>query len=401
MRRNIGAALLIAAVAIVLFVLYQNSMKRNVPLVFAPKQLMEATWNSYKDSYIEEGSGRTLDRQRNDITTSEGQAYTMLRAAWMGDKETFDRSLKWTNQNLKHQDDALFAWLYGRRDNGTYGVLEEQGGRTSASDGDTDTALALLFAYSRWQDEAYLTQATDVINAIWEREVITINGTPYLTANDLEKDSDKSYVIVNPSYLSPYAYRIFAKADPSHPWNELVDSSYALIKKSAQARLDTQKSAGLPPDWLSVDKATGEIAQAPGLQTDFGYDAFRTYFRVALDWAWTKDPRAKEILESSTFLAAYMKENGKLPATFTHAGQAVQSAESPAMYGGVVGALKESDPKLGKEIYEQKLLYLYDPGENTWKQPLGYYDSNWVWFGIGLYNGLLPDLTGATATSTS
>jgi hypothetical protein len=35
---------------------------------------------------------------------------------------------------------------------------------------------------------------------------------------------------------------------------------------------------------------------------------------------------------------------------------------------------------------------LFSPDSNTWKITLGYYDDNWAWFGIALYNNLLPNL---------
>ncbi|MBI2030558.1 hypothetical protein HYT05_02970, partial [Candidatus Kaiserbacteria bacterium] len=39
------------------------------------------------------------------------------------------------------------------------------------------------------------------------------------------------------------------------------------------------------------------------------------------------------------------------------------------------------------------LLILFDPDTNTWRAPLSYYDANWVWFGMALYNDQLPDLS--------
>jgi hypothetical protein len=38
-------------------------------------------------------------------------------------------------------------------------------------------------------------------------------------------------------------------------------------------------------------------------------------------------------------------------------------------------------------------VYLFNPDTNTWKEELSYYDNNWAWFGIALYNNLLPNLT--------
>ncbi len=72
---------------------------------------------------------------------------------------------------------------------------------------------------------------------------------------------------------------------------------------------------------------------------------------------------------------------------------AIQSTEVPSLYGGTIGYFMLADPAHAADVYQQKLLFLYDPGANAWKVPLSYYDDNWAWFGIALYNHLLPNLT--------
>src|SRR5256885_978068 len=94
--RVFGYILLTIAVALVLLVVYRNSHKSDDPLLFSPVQMMSVLWSSYKKDYLEPNTLRTVDKDRGGITTSEGESYTMLRAAWMGDKETFDASWQWT-----------------------------------------------------------------------------------------------------------------------------------------------------------------------------------------------------------------------------------------------------------------------------------------------------------------
>lgn len=373
---------------------------RNVPLVFSPTQLLGATWNQYKTEYIEEGTYRALDRQRQNITTSEGQSYSMLRSVWMGDKAAFDASWQWTKDNLRRPNDSLFAWLFGRRSDGTYGVLSSQGGDTTASDADQDIAMALVFAYARWQDRVYLDEARAIISDIWELEVFTTaDGTPYLAANNYEKFSADPSAIVNPSYLSPAAYRIFAQVDPEHPWMRLVDSSYALLNTSMDTPLGGS-SAGLPPDWVRVNKRTGAVTLPSGeLTTNFSYDALRTPWRVALDYQWYGDDRALATLKKMSFLSDAWREDGKISSSYTHDGSVIASEEVPAMYGGTIGYFMFAEPELAKQIYETKLQYLFNPGTNAWKELLSYYDDNWAWFGIGLYNKLLPNLAASLPQS--
>lgn len=392
--RFIGYVILCVALVLLALVLYVASGKKGSPLLFSPTQLLGSTWNHYKEEYLEPETGRTLDKQRDNVTTSEGQSYTMLRAVWQGDKPTFDRSWTWTKDNMLHEDDWLFAWIFGQREDGSYGVLEERGGHTTASDADQDIALALIFAYARWQDPAYIGEARRILDDIWEKEVLVIGGRPYLAANDKEKTSASPAALINPSYLAPYAYRIFALVDSHHPWGRLVDSSYNVIERSIDSPLDKPASAGLVPDWVRIDKESGEIAVAGGeLTTNFGYDALRTPWRLALDYRWYRDQRAEALLSKMRFLSQEWKKRGELSTTYGHDGAVVADYEAPAFYGGTIGYFAVADRGLAQDVYERKLAFLYDSDTNAWKERLSYYDDNWAWFGIALYNNLLPNLS--------
>lgn len=391
----LGTLCIALAAAIAVIVLYRNSSKSETQLTFSSHQTLNALWNGYIRDYLEPNTLRTLDKQQNGITTSEGESYTMLRAAWMGDKPTFDASWKWTKDILQHKDDHLFSWLFGKDTDGTYRVLADKGGQNTASDADSDVALSLVFAYARWQDPSYLNEAKAIVSDIWDKEVVTVNGTPYLAADNLEKNASTADIIVNPSYLSPASYRIFAKIDPSHPWNQLADSSYQILNQSMDLTLNATSTAELPPDWIAVNRTTGQMHAAAGqsLDTNFGYDAFRVPWRIALDYQWNKAPAALSALKKMSFLSAQWNASKLLYAGYTHAGSPVAKTEAPAMYGATIGYFMAADPSAADEIYRTKLGYLFDPSTNDWHEPLGYYDSNWAWFGIALYTGGLPNLT--------
>lgn len=394
--RAIFLGILCIAVAAVIIgaVLYRNSSRSQTQLTFSSHQTLTALWNAYKTDTLEPNTSRTLDKQQGNITTSEGESYTMLRAAWMGDKATYDASWKWTQDNLQHQNDHLFSWLFGKDTDGTYRVLADKNGQNTASDADSDIALSLVFAYARWQDPSYLTAAKQTIQSIWNNEVVMINGTPYLAADNLEKTSSTPGIIVNPSYLSPASYRIFAQIDPSHQWAALAASSYTVINQSMDLKLDATSTAELPPNWVQVNRTTGQMQAAPNaaLNTHFGYDAFRVPWRLALDYAWFKTPAAKSTLAKMSFLSSQWNANQSLDAEYTHAGVPVTNDQAPAMYGATIGYFMSTDPAAADAIYTTKLNYLFDPNTNDWHEALGYYDSNWAWFGIGLYTGELPNL---------
>jgi hypothetical protein len=66
--------------------------------------------------------------------------------------------------------------------------------------------------------------------------------------------------------------------------------------------------------------------------------------------------------------------------------------QTAAFYGGTIGYFMVVDPDNAKIIHDNKLQALFNPDTNTWKVQLGYYDDNWAWFGIALYNNMLPNL---------
>jgi endo-1,4-beta-D-glucanase Y len=375
-----------------LYITYRNSGKADEPLVFSDKTMLSALYNDYKQEYWEEETGRTLDKQNNSITTSEGQSYTMLRAVWESDKATFDKTWEWTKDHIKRQEDALFSWKWGQKPDGSYGVLTEQGGFNTASDADVDISFALLMAAGRWQQQSYLDEAKTIINDIWEVEVVAVDGMPYLASNSLEKNS-KSDIVMNVSYLAPYAFREFAKVDPQHDWMRVVDSSYDLIRRASQDKLNKAASAGLPPDWIAMNRTTGAIRASDNgdLTTNYSFDAMRTPWRLALDHQWNGEPRAKETLQLFSFLGEHWRDKGVLYSTYGHDGEALIRDEVPAIYGGDLGFFKVVDEPAGKEIYDQKLKTLYDQNINGWVDGVSYYSDNWGWFGMALFGEQLDN----------
>ena len=398
---------LILGLGLLLLLALAGRIERSLsdPPVFSASSMLEGLWHNYKSAYLDP-SGRVVDRERPDlspeITTSESQAYGMLRAVWMDDQAAFDQIWNWTRGNLRKPDSSLFAWLYGERPDGSRGILSGMGGMNSASDADTDIALALAFAYSRWQQPEYLLEAEGVIHDIWDMEVEIVNGKPVLLANDLEKESGSRDLLVNPSYFAPYAYRTFALIDPEHDWNELVDSSYDIIRRSSVLTLDKNKSANLPPDWLTIDRRTGELEAAglANLTSNYGFEAMRLPWRLALDWEWSGEPRAKEMLSEFRFLGREWTDHGRILALYGHDGEPLADYEKPANYAGTLGYFLVTEPETGREIYDHKIQALYDPSRFDWTRPLGYYDSNWAWFGIGLYHRALPNLADPEAMAS-
>lgn len=301
-----GTVLVLAAVVVLVWYVASDQAQL--------RHMQDSLWQDYKAHIWDSTTGRTVNAQDDNVTTSEGQAYTMLRAVWENDPSTFAKTWGWTTKNLQRSD-KLFSWRWGKGGAGATGIVTAEGGQNTAADADTDIAFALLMAGTRWHNQGYLAAGRTVIQHIWQVEVVSVHGRPYLAADNIEKTAATPAFVLNVSYLSPYAYRSFAKVDPSDHWQDLVGSSYSLITAASKAALDTGSSDGLPPNWVTVNRQTGAI-QATGnavQSTQFGFDAFRTVWRVALDFQWYHDARAQQALADFSFLHTQWQQTTGLP----------------------------------------------------------------------------------------
>jgi len=333
--------------------------------------ILEESWRAYVQGFIQ-GDGRVIDHSASDISTSEGQAYAMLRAVWIGDRVTFDRTLRWALNNLNSgiRNDHLWAWKWGKDSRGTWGVMD----KAFASDADQDAAFALILASRVWNDSQYLERARAILKDLWTLGTVEVAGRRYLLAGDsLCKGSSCR---INPSYYAPYAYRIFAGVDGASNWASLVDTSYDVLR-SVSRFADT----GLPPDWALLNTETGEITRSSEKDSAFSYDAFRVYWRVALDRELFREPRADDYLRDSLrWISAEWDKRQKLAAAISPAGKPMVEYESLEMLSALMCALRD-------ETMHRKLEAAYAQG--IWSDKTRYYLQNWAWFGSALYSGFL------------
>jgi endo-1,4-beta-D-glucanase Y len=350
-------------------------------------QLLEA-WEKYKKDYIVfdgENYGQVIDPS-NGVTTSEGQSYAMLRAAWMNDKYTFLGSWLWTRNHLQHRlNDKLLSWKWQD------GKLADS---ASATDADEDIALALLFGYKLWDEEEYLTSAQEIIEDIWEHCVVKINGRYHLLPMHEESaDKWKGYLF-NPSYLSPASYRIFAEADPKHDWDALAEDSYEILNYIGEMK---ENGTYLPSDWLYLDKKYGAFYTAnPYFERDvdhFSFDAFRTLWRVSLDEQWFGTEEAKTYLQKTgKFLMQYRADHDRMPMILATSGEVIDERNALAMDTGYAMAFKYNDDKVANDFFDKYVDIKYNKNTHQWGERASYYDANWAWFGTGTFHKLLPNI---------
>lgn len=345
-------------------------------VVCANDEPLKTSWEFYKKTFISD-DGRVIDFDQNHISTSEGQAYALLRAIMINDRKTFDNAYKWANVNLKRKDNNLYSWLWGKKNDGSWGVIDVN----TASDANIDTAFALIIASNKWNDKKYLDDALKIINDIWNYETIVVKGERILLSG-IEQGKYK-YIEMNPSYFAPYAFRVFAKYDKNHNWNELVDTSYKLAIKSSYLT-----ETKLPPDWFMLNSETGDVFLDPKnpSKADFSYDAIRTFIRFYIDYVVYKDKRAEEILwKVNFFVDRYNKfKDGTFYTNFRQNGEVRDSYESIGNTALLIPVIKLYDHKLAEKLYKDKIEKNYNKN-GYWQDPRNYYQQNLVWLGTWVY----------------
>jgi len=339
--------------------------------------LLADTWAAYRARYILP-SGRVIDPNASDRSTSEGQSYAMVRALVIGDPSTFEQVRLWTVDNLQHGDPTqLPAWSWGQRADGQWAILDEM----PAADADEWIAWALFQAAQAWNRPDYRSQATALIGHIWESETMLIAGQRVLIPGPWAKTTTP--VRLNPSYWLPFAWRVFAENDPAHDWSSLIEPAYTLFHAC-------KSPYGLPPDWCHVDATSGSVtAPSAGLEkdADFGFEAFRVAWTLAAEVRWYKDPRADSLLADFNRLAHRWQARGTLPAVIGPNGSAEAEYAYQGMYGALLPAWSVERPNHSRALWKRTISPTRT--DTGWGDAADYYGQNWIWLGFALWRGAM------------
>lgn len=339
---------------------------------------LENGYKFYRQSFMSH-DGRIIDPDRNNITTSEGQSYMLIRSLVMNDKRTFDLVYTWTKNNLQRKD-KLFAWLWGKNINGEYKILDDN----SATDADVDIACSLLLAYETWGKHKYLKEAIPIINSIWDKETKRI-GEHLVLMPGVEQTYSKK-VEINPSYFSPFAFRFFQKYDDLHDWSSLIDSSYYYLSK-----VTSMTDTGLPPNWFLIinsqedGPSEGQIILEDSQRSDFSYDSIRVFLRVYLDYIESGEQRALPILKKSKFLVDQWKKTKNFYVDYQKNGQLRDKEKFTGSISILVHVISIYDKNSALKIYESEVKPHFS-NEEYWTTKKSYYGKNLSWFGCYLYN---------------
>jgi hypothetical protein len=271
----------------------------------------------FLDTYMD-ADGRVVRRDQGDSTVSEGQAYAMLLAAAIGDRDAFDRAWSWTRENLQRSDGLLSSlWESGR-------VVDA----SPAADADLDAAHALLIAAQRFGDDSYRADGLRMAGAILNSETVQVNGKLVLVAGTWARGAPPT---IDPSYFDPRAYALLGGISGDPRWDQLETSSRELLDRLAEA-------SPLPPDWARVEPAGPVAIPSPndppaGIRS--GFDAVR----VPVRWAAACAPENRAIAARDWSFLGPEEAGGRLAGEYSPDGRPLSPA-TPASLVGAAGAAR-------------------------------------------------------------
>ncbi|SQI34409.1 Endoglucanase precursor [Leminorella richardii] len=316
-------------------------------------------WQSFKRDYVSR-DGRVIDpADSKNVTTSEGQSYAMFFALVANDRDAFGKLFSWTENNLAKGDLAAYlpSWLWGKREDGKWGVLDSN----SASDADLWIAYSLLEAGRLWHSRVYQVAGARMLKRIVKDEVVNVPGLGKMLMPGRVGfiEADKSWRL-NPSYLPP---QLLARLGRD-------SREMAEIEASTQKMLLEAAPAGAAADWILWEKDKGwRSDEKTGAKGD--YDAIRVYLWLG---ALADDvPHKAELISHYQTVARLTQEGGLPPETIdTQTGKG--SGTGPIGFSAALLPFLAGTP--AQSVQRERVLANL-PGKDA------YYNSVLTLFGLG------------------
>jgi endoglucanase len=328
-------------------------------------------WTTFSSRFIQ-ADGRVIDLTFDRKSTSEGQSYALFFALVANRREQFDTLLKWTSDNLASGQlgARLPAWLWGLRDDGSWGVKDQN----SAADADLWMAYTLLEAGRLWQDVAYTRRGMALLEQVRRHEVTEAGraGT-VLLPGAVGFTLDRGRVRLNPSYQPGFMFRYLAQVDPKGPWQAIWDG----YLRQAPAIF----SSGVAPDLFVVD-AAARVMPDSEREPSASYDAIRVYLWAGMSGANSAELRRLLPAYPALLAAAGVPPEKVNPLT----GVAVKSDFSPLGFSGaMLPFLKASGA--GASLEQQRRRLAGAALRARLGEVTHYYDQVLILFGQGWLDG--------------
>ncbi|AFL87741.1 endoglucanase Y [Terriglobus roseus DSM 18391] len=341
-------------------------------------------WQQYRARFID-GSGRVIDHSpgANEKTTSEGMAYGMFFALVVNDRPTFDKLLRWTEDNLAGGDltARLPAWNWGKSPDGEWKPLDTN----SASDADLWMAYDLLEAGRLWKDDR-LTKLGDVMMdriAHTEVAVSPSLGTVLLPGPTGFKPQPNT-MILNPSYSPPQVLARLKAEQPSGPWEAALDALPRLIAASAPSGFAMDwvlSGAKTVPSVSPTDLAAGNTTVAPV----GGFESIRVYL-----WLGMADKGTAVVqrsLQSVGGMARLMESTVTPPMQVDAAGTVVNADGPVGFSAAVIPYLLAVGHKDQATAQANRMAASVDSASGLYGRTPLYYDQNLAMFSNGWTEG--------------
>jgi endoglucanase len=344
------------------------------------KQSPWVFWYRYSVRFIDV-QGRVIDPQGGGRSTSEGQAYAMFFALADNDRSTFDRVLKWTENNLAEGDleTHLPAWLWGKSKDGNWKTLDPN----PASDADVWMAYSLIEAGRLWKYPTYTYLGRQMLGQITKREVAELPGFGTVLLPGPTGFQHENTWTLNPSYMPLFIFERLAVVDPEGPWRQIANSIPLLLQQSARH--------GFAMDWLDyvpgdgfypAPKHPGKDAEAPV----GSYDAIRVYL-----WAGMLDEKDKaraEILNALPGMSIYLGNHDAPPEKVSDMGIPLEQ-DGPVGFSAALIPYLRAFPDLESLSARQtvRMSAQRDSASGLYGKDLAYYDQNLALFATGYLEG--------------
>jgi endoglucanase len=261
-------------------------------------------WSMFVSRFVSPGGRVIADEQGQ--THSEAQSYALLFALVANEPERFERLLRWTEDNLCAGDIGarLPAWLWGKREDGTWGVIDGN----AASDADLWMAYALAEAGRLWHNRRYRELSMVLARRIVREETADLQGlglvllpAPYGFALGGRRWR------LNPSYTPLQVLYRLAESSGELAYQVLAVNALRVMVESAPN--------GFSPDWTIYDTNAGRQRfqlDTEGKEKGQGaYNAIRVYL-----WAGMLHAHAegrKPLLHALAPMARFVRERGYPP----------------------------------------------------------------------------------------
>lgn len=323
-------------------------------------------WDGFASQFLGD-SGRIFSgADGTGQTYSEAQAYALFFALVANDRAAFDKILSWTENNLCAGDltAQLPAWLWGKRADGTWGVMDSN----PASDADVWMAYALGEAGRLWSEQRYRALSTLLAARILREETADLPGLgrSLLPAPTGFVQDGKRWRL-NPSYLPLQVMQWLAHSQPQPEWRMLADSSRNIILGASPK--------GFAPDWTLYDGSQGFLQDTEGAEKgQGGYNAVRVYL-----WAGMMHPDAPDrqpLLEALAPMAQFVREHGYPPKTIDILSGKSSGAAASGFSAALLPFLKAQEESTA--LQQQRLRVDARP-----IRPDAYYEQALSLFGMG------------------